>query len=225
MTEDNDPQSAGRWHSQGPQPAPAPKAAGASYAWPWILIAAAVVAIAVAGLATGYQPPWITLHTAADGLGEEHLNKCVSQAFDRIGHDVPLSRLKLSGNARVPTDDDELYDRLLAVVRPLLRAGDAPYKADDLFVQFLAYFHPDMRPRRIFVISVICDQDFGSPDNSCRNRNYYFFSRRTPEEIADIVLSDITRTEVTLRHCEFQRASRALEPTALERGAEESVNR
>ena len=226
MTEDKDPPSARLRHGQAPQPEPSPTAEEKRFPWLWSLIGAAAATLAVAALATGYQPPWATLRTASDELKEEDLNKCVSQAFDRIGRDIAPAQLNLHRWPMANTDDAEMYEVLIQRILPSLAKNRGDNEGQPRHhIGFKLFFDSKQRGVRHFGASIICINPFRTEDNQCRNRNYYFFSRRTPEELADILLSDITSTEITMRDCAFEWASRTPKPAAPERRATGEENR
>ncbi|MGE0650706.1 MAG: hypothetical protein AB7P12_02995 [Alphaproteobacteria bacterium] len=136
---------------------------------------------------------------------------CVSPRYDHIGKDIEPSRLRYQthpkGKQGPHTDDERLFGRalksLLSNIGP--KGKDETVNTAPLNILFAAYFHWDKGRIRQFGMGVICTKDFGSEKNVCRNRNYYFLSERTPEDISHIILNDITKEKPALKICAFRR--------------------
>jgi hypothetical protein len=140
---------------------------------------------------------------------------CVSAGYDYVCKDLEPRQLhymihpKAAPTSR--TDDDSLYARFLGHIRQRLApAGGAPGSdGQSFYVLFNVYFDYDKSFAEQFAVAIICTRPFGTKENECRNRNYYFPSRKTPEKLGDTLLNDIVKTTPVMTACKLRRVSKA----------------
>ena len=110
---------------------------------------------------------------------------CVSRSKEVIQRNIPLSQLRYKSIAGKETDEEELHKAFIA--RALEKIQEYRDKKSDnyLYLTFAIYYRFNKNVYKQFASAIICKEKFGTKDNECRNRNYYFFSHLDPITLAN----------------------------------------
>lgn len=130
---------------------------------------------------------------------------CVSQRQDAIEGDIPLTRLRYKSVVKKETDDEHLHAAFLARALANIRGKDSERFDNDIYVTFAVYYRFNKGDRKQFATSVICENEFGSEENICRNRNYWLFSYLDPVTLAKVIVDDIVRSSSLIRRCAWNK--------------------
>lgn len=158
--------------------------------------------LALLGLAAA-STAYVTLSGAEAPPSYDAFNipGCVSQNQWKITGDIPHSRLRYQSFMRGETDDKDLHEQFLARVMDKTRSNGNHVAIKDLHITFTVYYTFDRRVYKQFASAIICQRPFGSIENECRNRSYFFFSHIDPITLADVLVDDIASYTPIIRKC------------------------
>lgn len=125
---------------------------------------------------------------------------CFSPSTNDIEGDISPGNMRFSRIGKVHTDDDDKYATFLDQALPRLQAHGADIEPN-YYVTFSAFFDFNKGGARQFAAAIICEKNFGSADNPCRNRSYLSYSNNEPAALADVIADDILRFEPLIRNC------------------------
>ncbi len=115
--------------------------------------------------------------------------------------DIPLTGLRYKSISQTETDDEHLHEAFLAQIQKKIRKKDEEKFGEELYVTFSVYYKYNKKVYKQIASAIICKNIFGTKDNDCRNRTYFFFSRLDPVTIANVLVDDIARFEPIVRRC------------------------
>ncbi len=157
--------------------------------------------LALLGLAAA-STAYVTLSGAEKrSYDASNISGCVSQNQWKITSDIPHSRLRYQSFMRGETDDKDLHEQFLARVMDKTHSNGNHVAVKDLHITFTVYYKFDRRVYKQFASAMICRRPFGSSENECRNRSYFFFSHIDPITLADVLIEDIASYEPIIRKC------------------------
>lgn len=125
---------------------------------------------------------------------------CFSPSTNEIEGDISPGNMRFARIGEVHTDDDDKYATFLDQALPRLQAHDADIEPD-YYVTLSAFFDFNKGGAKQLAAAVICEKNFGSADNRCRNRSYFSYSYNEPAALADVIVDDILRFEPLVRNC------------------------
>lgn len=126
---------------------------------------------------------------------------CVSQTQWKVEGDIQHDRLRYQSFTRVETDDKAKHELFLARVIEKTSQDGKRATGNDMYLTFAVFHRYNRRVYRQTASAIVCQRQFGSSENQCRNRNYYFFRHIDPITLANVLVDDIASYKPLIRKC------------------------